>query len=644
MLKQGLTLIGTQESIDVMAEFPNFSAYGYEIVKPLGVNRYGARVTYQAVQITSQEAVVIKQFKFVSSESNWSDYKAVERELDFLKQLHHPGIPKYLDYFESEEGLCFVQEYKAAPNLSEFRSFELREIKQIASSVLEILQYLQKQTPSVVHRDLKPENILVDEDFRVYLVDFGFAKALSDELTSSSTVSGTMGFMPPEQLFNHSLSKSSDLYSLGVTLIALISGKKSSQVGELIDSQFQVDLSAIAQQITPEFYNWLETLTKPSVDERYPDAETALKKLQPLAIEARSEINLSHCAINLTANQIGETIKQAIPINNLIPETKIEGKWEVAPHTSDPPHTPNRHSWIAFEPANFSHKDDEEIICHLKVDTSQLKADQEYQRTLLLHNQSESKTYAIPIRVKTAPIPLSFSPFPNYGFLIFLCLVGIATALISNFGSLALPFLNQVLEQIALVTSDPHYNWITNLGAFLGSFFGIFLGLSFWSKSKSEIDLITFIFWVPLITSLYSAIVAIIAIFIEIGWTTWILSENIPPSEYLFNFASLNFYVISDLTVLFAGIAFVLGSFYHFYVSLLEAGINPVFAIFFILASIGLSTTGVLAIINQFSGLFSLVIGGLSTTYLLCVYAYLPWAKHRAKKQFKQKEANLISP
>jgi hypothetical protein len=62
------------------------------------------------------------------------------------------------------------------------------------------------------------------------------------------------------------------------------------------------------------------------------------------------------------------------------------------------------------------------------------------------------------------------------------------------------------------------------------------------------------------------------------------------------------------------------------------------------LASIGLSTTGVLVIINQFSGLFSLVIGGLSTTYLLCVYAYLPWAKHRAKKQFKQKEANLISP
>lgn len=69
-----------------MAEFPNFSAYGYEIVKPLGINRYGARVTYQAVQITSQEAVVIKQFKLVSSESNWSDYKAVERELDFLKQ------------------------------------------------------------------------------------------------------------------------------------------------------------------------------------------------------------------------------------------------------------------------------------------------------------------------------------------------------------------------------------------------------------------------------------------------------------------------------------------------------------------------------------------------------------------------------
>jgi putative transposase len=94
------------------------------------------------------------------------------------------------------------------------RSFAPDEIKQIATSVLEILVYLQNRIPPIIHRDIKPENILVDEQINVYLVDFGFARIGEGEVAMSSMVKGTLGFMAPEQLFNRQLTEASDLYGL----------------------------------------------------------------------------------------------------------------------------------------------------------------------------------------------------------------------------------------------------------------------------------------------------------------------------------------------------------------------------------------------------------------------------------------------
>lgn len=85
--------------------------------------------------------------------------------------------------------------------------------------------------------------------------------------------------MPPEQFFNKPLSTASDLYSLGITLISLILRKESNQVSDLIDSQFQVDLSAIAPKVTPQFQTWLEKMVALDKEQRFPDAETALKAL-----------------------------------------------------------------------------------------------------------------------------------------------------------------------------------------------------------------------------------------------------------------------------------------------------------------------------------------------------------------------------
>jgi serine/threonine protein kinase len=216
-----------------MSIYPDFQAQGYQVIKELGRNREGGRISWLATNINTGRQEVIKQFCFAQAGSSWSGSEAHEREIQVLKGLKHPGIPSYLSSFETSDGFCLVQEYIDAPNLAETRSFSPEEIKQIAVKVLEILVYLQNRIPSVIHRDIKPENILVDEHINVYLIDFGFARIGSHYVAGSSVFKGTPGFIPPEQMFKP--TDATDLYALGVTLICLLTGIKSTKIDQLQD-------------------------------------------------------------------------------------------------------------------------------------------------------------------------------------------------------------------------------------------------------------------------------------------------------------------------------------------------------------------------------------------------------------------------
>jgi serine/threonine protein kinase len=260
-------------------EFPDFSNYGYRLERPLGYNKGGGRVTYLATYLKNQQPVAIKQFQFAQTGSSWSDYDAYEREIQLLEQLHHPSIPQYLDALETDNGFCLVQEYKNAPSLAIPRIWKFEEVIQIAKSVLEVLVYLQSQIPPIIHRDLKPENILVDDKLRVYLVDFGLAKLGGEELGASSTVKGTLGFMPPEQLFNRSLSNASDLYSLGVTLICLLTQTPSNAIAQLIDDNYHLNFKPKLPQLHPGLSDWLDKMVAPNAQKRYQNASEALAAL-----------------------------------------------------------------------------------------------------------------------------------------------------------------------------------------------------------------------------------------------------------------------------------------------------------------------------------------------------------------------------
>jgi serine/threonine protein kinase len=423
-----------------MSDFPDFSDHHYQVKKELGHNRAGGRVTYLAVDTQTQQFVVIKQFQFAKSGSTWQNYDAYDREIQLLKELDHPGIPHYLDSFQTDDGFCMVQEYKQAESLAISRSFNPEEVKQIAIAALEILVYLQNRVPPVIHRDIKPANILVGEDGGVYLVDFGFARVGEGEVGVSSVVKGTLGFMPPEQLFNRQLTEASDLYGLGMTLICLLTGTKADQIGELVDITYRVSFKHLVPKLNVLWVNWLEKMVEPRLKDRFPNAVAALAAIPSTPLRP-PEAHFSQANLHLTAHKPGELLTQPLTITNPIPETTLEGHWEIAPHPNDP--DANLYRWITVAPAEFVSN---QVECQITVETRRLMPGKTYNRKLLLHTNTLAKTYSVNLQIQTATVSNTSSLLP-YGLL---SLLGITSLSISWFVSWVVLVVKTIAESAGM--------------------------------------------------------------------------------------------------------------------------------------------------------------------------------------------------
>ena len=259
----------------------------YQIIKPLG--QKPGRKTYLAKDLKNSFFVVVKLLIF-DEDLDWQDFKLFEREANTLKNLSHPAIPSYLDSFELElpegKSLAIVQTYIDALSLQEHiaakRVFSEIETIELARSLLEILIYLHSRQPPVIHRDIKPSNILLKSRpgygvGRVYLVDFGSVQTMAATSGGTITIVGTYGYMPPEQ-FGGQAFISSDLYSLGATLIYLISGKHPA---DLPQQKLRIKFeSVVDERISPSFKSWLRRITEPSLEKRFNSASDARESLE----------------------------------------------------------------------------------------------------------------------------------------------------------------------------------------------------------------------------------------------------------------------------------------------------------------------------------------------------------------------------
>jgi serine/threonine protein kinase len=158
-------------------------------------------------------------------------------------------------------------------------------LKDSLLQVCEALAYIHAH--GLVHRDLKPSNIMVDEDRQVRLMDFGLAKFLADDagVTLDGRMVGTFRYMPPEQILGEPLDGRSDLYSLGVILYELLSGRPPFDAKSPVDLWHKVleteppPLLALNQRGDPQLARVAHRLIRKEPDDRFQTAEEVYEAL-----------------------------------------------------------------------------------------------------------------------------------------------------------------------------------------------------------------------------------------------------------------------------------------------------------------------------------------------------------------------------
>lgn len=274
----------------------------YQLKQQLG--QHPGRQTWLAedTQAFPTELVVVKILAFYP-QMQWDDVKLFEREAQVLKQLNHPRIPCYRDYFSldwqtgASELYWFglVQNYIPGASLRQLlnqgKRFSETQVRKIATDVLEILLYLHRLNPPVLHRDIKPSNLILGDDGQIYLVDFGSVQNSAATEGVTFTVVGTMGYAPLEQFWGRTVP-ASDLYALGATLIHLLTGTAPADLPQQdLRIQFSDRIS-----LDPRFTRWIEVLTEPDLEQRFTQASEALEALRSNRYPKISKLALSQPA------------------------------------------------------------------------------------------------------------------------------------------------------------------------------------------------------------------------------------------------------------------------------------------------------------------------------------------------------------
>lgn len=266
----------------------------YRIIRSLGEG--GMANVYEAEDLVQKRRVTLKMLRFDLQD----DPRSVERfhkEANSLTKLDNPHIVQIYD-FGNDHGVPYlIMEYVKGTDLKTY----LKEHYPLScEKVVDIMEQILSAVESahrigIIHRDLKPQNILIDNYGKVKVTDFGISIVAMESatITKTNTMIGSVHYISPEQARGSIITKQSDIYSLGIILFELLTGKVpfEGQTAVSIAVKHYRDNLPSARKINPKVPQALENVilhaTAKKLKDRYPDAETMARDLKTALLPVR---------------------------------------------------------------------------------------------------------------------------------------------------------------------------------------------------------------------------------------------------------------------------------------------------------------------------------------------------------------------
>ncbi|KAJ3403002.1 MAP/microtubule affinity-regulating kinase 3 [Chytriomyces hyalinus] len=219
---------GSSNSTDAEAKEEGVVVSQYRLEKTIGQGTYGK--VKLGVHIRTKERVAVKVIEKAQIKSTKQVIR-LQREIRFLKLLHHPHIVKVHEVIETDDFIYIIMEYAVGGELFDYivanKRVKEREARSFFRMVLSAVDYCHKASSyhnAVIHRDLKPENLLLDSQKTIKIIDFGFGNNFKLD-SQLDTFCGSPFYAAPEMILGKKYTGPEvDVWSLGVVLFALLCG------------------------------------------------------------------------------------------------------------------------------------------------------------------------------------------------------------------------------------------------------------------------------------------------------------------------------------------------------------------------------------------------------------------------------------
>ena len=267
----------------------------YEILEKIGSG--GMSVVYKAKCHTLNRLVAIKVLKeeFASDENFVSKFKM---EAQAAARLSHPNIVNVYDVVDEENLHYIVMELIEGITLKSYiEKKELLDSKEAIGIAIQVAQGIAAaHEQHIIHRDIKPQNMIISKDGKVKVADFGIARAVSSQTVNSSAAVGSVHYISPEQARGEYCDERSDIYSFGITLYEMVTGRVPFEG----DNTVAVALAHLEDPVVPpgdynpQVYPGLEDIilkcTKKKPDRRYGSMEEVIHDLRRVLMDPECDI------------------------------------------------------------------------------------------------------------------------------------------------------------------------------------------------------------------------------------------------------------------------------------------------------------------------------------------------------------------